>query len=161
MILIAFGLSACAQVYFSTPQPQKGSTVKTFLEELTGVYADSILDITIDSDAISISGDRFEMTRKTPGDHQVLVKYYRDFYFASFKDSTFYSVFMGKFYDDKLAVYMLNGDELSLNRLNRLIKVDTIDAESNHYLVNPSKKEFDNLLDYEMFEVVSVLQKIK
>jgi hypothetical protein len=66
---------------------------------------------------------------------------------------------MGCFYDDKLAVYMLNPDERSVGILSRFVQVDTIDAGKEHYLISPSKQEFDALVDNGIFDVVGVFKK--
>ena len=150
---------SCSQVYFLTPQPLKGTSIKSFMPDVQGEYSDSIIDITILKNEIIIWGERYQMTSKNPVGNEVLVKYYKDFYFASFNDSGYFSVLMGKFYENKLAVYMLNADEYSISNLKRLINVDKLNNEIGGYLIDPSKKEFDEIIDYDFFEVVNVLQK--
>ncbi|HKM94417.1 MAG TPA: hypothetical protein VJY41_12250 [Prolixibacteraceae bacterium] len=152
-------LSACGQVYFTTPQPTKGVTVKSFIADLQGFYADSTLEIEVLKNELLVKGDTFRLSGKTPDENEVLVKYYKKFYFASFVDSQYFSVYMANFYDNKLAVYMLNADAQSITVLNKFLKVDTLNAKDEHYLINPSKKEFDQLVDYELFEVIGVLEK--
>jgi hypothetical protein len=67
---------------------------------------------------------------------------------------------MANFYENKLAIYMLNADERSIDILNRFVSVDTLNAKEEHYLINPGKKEFDQLVDNDLFNVVSVLEKV-
>lgn len=156
--ILALVLNSCAQIYFSEPMPQKGTTVKSFIEDLQGEYQDSLLDVVIMKDAIIVSGDKFSLTSKTPAENEVLVKYYKDFYFTCFADSSYFEVYMAKFYDEnKLALYMLNADESSRSRMARFTNVETLDSLS--FVLSPTNKEFEKLIDYGMFEVISVLEK--
>lgn len=156
---IALLLSSCAQVYFSDPQPKKGMTIKSFMADLQGEYADSVLQITIDKKELVVGDEHYRLTNKFPGEGEVLVKFYKNFYFANFSDSVYYSVIMGKFYDDKLAIYMLSPDGRTIERLKNFGKITFLDSVNKTYLMNSSKKQFDQLVDYEMFEVTNVLEK--
>ena len=157
-IFLFFG---CARVYFANPQPLKGTTVKSFVKDIRGIYADSILTVEIQADELIVNGDRYRLSKDEPSEAEVLVKYYNDFYFASFSDSAYFLVFMGKFYENKLAVYMLNADQRSVDILNRFVKVDTPDAAQKSYLIDPSKKEFSAVIESGLFDVVSVMTKVE
>lgn len=159
IILIIPFFTQCAQLYFSKPQPSKGMAIRHFEKDLQGYYSDSLMSLTIMNDFLVVDTDTFVLNSKTPGEGEVLVKYYNDFYFANFRDSLYFSVFMGKFYDDKLAVYMLNADERSIDVLRRFMDVEVLDEEKEYYLADPSKKEFQQLVENELFDVVSVLQR--
>ena len=151
--------TSCSQVFFTSPQPQKGFIVKSFINEIQGVYSDSTLKVEVRKNDLIISGDHYKLSSKIPVENEVLIRFYKDFYFASFKDSAYYSVFMAKFYENKLAVYMLNADQLSISRLQKLNKVEVIDSINDTYLINITNKIFDQLIDAEMFSVVNVLVK--
>lgn len=159
LIIVLLLTSACGQVYFTEPNPQRGVKLKTFPEEIQGTYADSTLQIVITSDSISIFDEKYKLTKNDEGEHEVNVRFYQNKYFASIKDSAYYSVFMGNFYDNKLAVYMLNADDRSINILSHFVKIDTLNAAKEHYLINPSKNEFDAIINNELFDVVGVLEK--
>lgn len=160
LILISvFVFGSCSKVYFINPQPQKGMVLKSFIDDVQGEYADSLLKLKVDAHEIIIFSDTFRLSKEEPLENEVLVKFYNNFYFVNFKDSTYYTVFVGKFYEDKLAVYMLNPDQRSLNVLGRYVKVDTLNAETKTFLVNPSKKEFEALFENGVFEVSNVLSK--
>lgn len=152
-------LSACGQVYFTSPQPTKGVTVKSFIADLQGFYADSTLKIEVLKNELIVDNDTFKLSSKTPSKNEVLVKYHKKLYFASFADSQYFSVYMANFYDNKLAVYMLNADAQSIAVLSKFLKVDVLSDKDEHYLINPSKKEFDQLVDYDIFEVIGVFEK--
>ena len=161
VFLLLFGvfiMTSCAQVYFVTPQPQKGTVIKSFIDNLQGVYSDSLLTVEVSQKEIVVDGEHFSLVKNEPNEHEVLIRYYNDFYFASFKDSLYYSVFIGKFYEDKLAVYMLNADQRSIDILKRFVTAEQIDANGS-YLINPSKKEFFTLFDSGVFDVVCVMKK--
>lgn len=159
-LIIALLLSsACGQVYFTEPSPQRGVKLKSFPESIQGTYTDSTLQIVITSDSIRVFDEKYKLTKNDAGTGEVNVRFYQNMYFASFKDSLYYSVYMGSFYDNKLAVYMLNADERSINILSRFVEIDTLDVEKEHYLINPSKTEFDAIINNELFDVVEVLEK--
>jgi hypothetical protein len=160
-ILFVLLVSSCATVYFTNPQPSKGVVVKSFLKEVQGHYADSLLDITLLKNELVVNGEKYRMVSSIKEKSEVLVKYYKDYYFASFKDSTYYSVFMGKFFDNQLSVYMLNPDARSLEVMKRFVPVQTLDAEDREYLIDASAKAFDQLIDNDVFDVVSVLKKLE
>lgn len=152
-------VGACSQVYFIQPQPQKGTTIKAFIEEVQGEYSDSLLDIRIGKKEFEVSGEQFELTTKTPVENEALVKFYKDFYFISFADSIYYSVYMLKFYDEKLALFMINADERSLDHLRRIVDVVALDTANEDHLIDPSKKQFEQIVDSGLFEVINVMTK--
>ena len=151
--------TSCGKVYFSSPQPANGKIVKVFDPKIQGLYSDSILDVNISSDSIRINNQGFKLTAEIPGSGQVLVKSYKDFYFASFSDSAYFNVLMASFYENKLAIYMLNPDDRSVEILKRVVDVKPIENEKGSYLISPSKKEFNDIIDWELFDVVCVLKK--
>lgn len=152
-------MSSCAKVYFVSPHPISGKTIKFIPKEIIGEYSDSTLDVKVFKDSLIINSDKFILTTLSPDTNQVLVKYYRDFYFATFKEKNLFDVYMASFYEDKLALYMINGDERSINTLKRVVDVDTIDIKEEVYLINPTKKEFNDILEWELFELISILKK--
>ncbi|MBN2807534.1 MAG: hypothetical protein JXR22_12825 [Prolixibacteraceae bacterium] len=157
-MLVLF-LTACSQVYFATPQPRKGFVVKSFLENIQGVYADTLIEVEIMKNEVLISGNRFRLTNQDPCEDEVLVRFYNDAYFASLKDSLWYIVFMVRFDEQNMAVYIPGSDALSVSRLKRHLDVETIDSTRGFYLIDPSVKEFEQLINSGVFEVVSLLQK--
>lgn len=159
IVLIVPFFTQCAQLYFTSPQPARGIAIKHFEPDLQGYYADSLMSVTVMNDFLVVESDTFILNPKLPNEGEVLVKFYNNFYFANFRDSLYFSVFMGKFYDDKLAMYMLNADERSITLLKRFMDIQVIDEEKEYYLADPSKREFQQLVDSEMFDVVSVLQR--
>jgi hypothetical protein len=151
--------TSCGTVYFSSPQPANGKVVKVFDEKIRGFYSDSTLDIRILADSVFINGDHFKLTTENPDSDKVLVKFYKDFYFASLSDSVYFNVFMASFYDNKLAIYMLNPDERSIEILKRAVDVQPLDGRNGSYLISPSKKEFNEIIDWELFDLVSILTR--
>jgi len=159
--LLTFLLSSCAQVFFAEPQPQKGIVIKNFMQDVVGIYADTTLEVEVFKTGLKIADENYTLSPKSPLKSEVYVKFYRGFYFANFLDSIHYSVYMAKFYDDKLALYMLNADKMSIEKIQKITAVSVLDSANQTYLVNPTKKEFDTLLDYENFDVIGVLTKQK
>ena len=159
LVFFVLLLSSCAQIYFSEPQPSKGMVIKSFIDNIQGEYSDSLLKVEVLKNELVIEDEHFKLANKNPQNNEVVVKFYKDFYFASFKDSAYYSVFMCKFYDNKLAVYALPADKRSVQRLKNFGEVVLTDSISGSYLMTVSKKQFDMLMDYEMFNVLNVLKK--
>lgn len=160
LILLLY-TAACSQVYFASPQPDKGVVIKTFMQQVQGVYADSLIEVEVMKDKVFIAGTPFKLVSKSPGENEVLVRFYNNAYFASMKDSLWYTVMMVRFEEEKMAVYLPGADAISVARLKRLVAVDTLDAARRYYLIDPNTKEFDKLLSYEIFEVAALLQKVK
>lgn len=159
IFLSALLLSSCAQLYFSEPQPKKGMTIKSFMDDLQGEYSDSILTVAIDKKEVVVGGEHYQLTSKTPGEGEVLVKFYKNYYFANFRDSVYYAVIMGKFYENKLALFMISPDGRTIGRLQNFGEITALDTINKTYLMNSSKKQFDQLVDYGMFDVINVLEK--
>lgn len=158
-IVLVLIMTACAQVYFASPQPSKGTVTRSFIPDIQGCYSDSTLEVCLLKNALVVSSDTFLLTNKVPVGDQVLVKFYKNYYFASFPDSNNFLVYMANFYDNKMAVYTLNADRQSIDILQRFVKVDVIDVENEQYLVNPSAKEFDQIIENELFDVLGILIK--
>lgn len=156
---IALVATSCAEVYFTTPQPQKGMTLKSFIDDVQGVYADSLLNVSVLKNQLIVGGETFKLVSELQNENEVVVKFYNNFYFASFKDSIYYSVFMANFYEDKLAVYMLEADPRSLDVIKKFVEVQTVSAEKKEYLIAADKKQFDELINNEQFKVVTVLKR--
>jgi hypothetical protein len=159
--MLLFLTTSCGKVYFSSPQPANGKVVKVFDNKIQGFYSDSILDVKVISDSIWINNQSFKLTAEMPGEDQALVKLYKDFYFVSLSDSIYFTVFMASFYDDKLAIYMLNPDQRSIETLKRVVDVKTLDEGKASYLITPSKKEFNDVIDWELFDLVCILKRQK
>jgi hypothetical protein len=157
--IMLLALTSCGKVYFKTPQPVNGKVIKTFSKDLIGEYADSSIYVAILKDSVKVNNEVFGLSSETIDTTKVIVKYYKGFYFATFKENQYFDVYMASFYEDKLALYMLNGDSRSVNNLSRIVDVDTLSAEDEQYIINPTKREFNDIVDWEMFELISVLKK--
>jgi len=161
LLMLLVLTTSCGKVYFSSPQPANGKVVKVFDSKILGFYSDSILDVKVSGDSLCINSQSFKLTSEMPGKDQALVKFYKDFYFVSLSDSIYFTVFMAGFYEDKLAIYMLNPDQRSIENLKRVVDVKTLDDGKESYLIAPSKKEFNDIIDWELFDLVCILKKQK
>ncbi len=159
VIASVFLLSACAQVFFTSPQPSRGVAIRSFPDAQLGIYSDSTLNVTLLKNKIIIEGDEYVLTTRNPLENEVLVKFYKNFYFASFLEEGYYQVFMAGFFDEKLAVYMLNADAYSIEVLNKFVAVDTLNTETETYLIDASRRQFDAIIDNELFDVIGVLSR--
>lgn len=158
-ILILFSCISCGGVYFSSPLPEKGLSIKSFVGDVVGNYSDTIINVSIYKNGVTVFGENFSLTKKEPKEGEVLVKFYNNNYFANFNIDNHFFVIMAKFYDNKLALYTLNADSYSISRLKKVINVAVLDSCNDSYLISPTKKEFDDLVNYDMFEVLTVLTR--
>jgi hypothetical protein len=154
-------MAGCINVKFATPQPDKGRTLKKIPKIFTGTYADTTFTLTLSPDTLYFEKQALVITRTNPDENEVQLRFYSPYYFAVFKDSVYYNIFMANFYDNKLAIYMINSDKRTIALLNRVVKVDTINSEKGWYLIDPSLCEFDEILEWDIWEPAAVLTKTK
>jgi hypothetical protein len=158
VIFLFVVLTGCDRVVFDEPQPVKGRVLSTIPKMYLGVYQSSNLHLELKKDAIVVNGLSFALSRELPTEGTTQLRFYDNLYFANVGDSTGYSVFMAQFFDDKLAVYMLNPDGRSLSRIKRVAQVSTLEtSKPKRHKILLSKNNFFELVDSEMFDVVSVL----
>ncbi len=161
ILLIIFLLAGCSSVRFASPQPEKGRALKKIPKSFRGTYADSIFTLKLSADTLFFEKQAFPITRDDPVDKQVQLRFYNPNYFAVFKDSLWYDIFMVNFYENKMAIYTLNSEQRTLNLLKRIVKVDTIDGETDQYMIDPSHREFDEILEWDLWKPAAVLTKKK
>lgn len=159
VLVLLLMFSSCAQIYMVEPQPQKGMVIKSFIDQIQGEYSNENLSLTIHEREVIVAGLSFKLSAKTPIENEVLVKFYREYYFANFFDKGAYVLVMAKFYDDKVALYLLSPDARTVKQLTDFGAVAKMDSLSKSYLMTTTKKQFDQLLDYEMLMVEQVLEK--
>jgi hypothetical protein len=162
-LFVALGLlllTACSQVYFPAPQPEKGKPMASFPKIMQGTYSNESLSVEIKGDAVLINGIPFPMTRELPSKGQVQIRFSNNLYFANFSDSVYYSVIMAQFYEDKLALFMLNPDKQSVSILQRFVPTKEITLHGKKsVLVAPVKNDFYTLVDNDLWEAICVLKK--
>jgi hypothetical protein len=151
----------CASVSFTSPQPHNGVVVKSFREDVQGVYSDEKIQLELMQNILNVDGIPFRLVSEIEDENELLVKYYKDFYFASFKDSLNFIVFKAKIYDDKLALYMVNGDAYTVELLNEMFEEKMSTEENNQFVLDLSRKEFDQLIENGMFDLIGVLTRAK
>ncbi len=152
-------LGGCDRVVFIEPQPVKGRIMGSMPKMYQGVYESPNLHLELKKESIVLNGLSFVLSKELPREGTIQLRFYDNQYFVNIGDSTGYSVFMARFTDDKLAVYMLNPDARSLERIKRVAEVETVkNTVNNLHYINLPKKNFFELIDSEMFDVISVLQ---
>lgn len=161
-ILAILFVAACQPIHFSQTQPTKGKVITKFSSQQQGIYNADGQTIRITSDSILTGYFNLKLTATEPSKNEAQVKVQNDVYFVNIADAGLYNLVLAKFYDDKLAIFMLNSDSRTIGLIERFATVErktTIDGKP-YFLLNPSRKEMNTLVDYDIFEVVEVFQKV-
>jgi len=155
MLLLSYG---CDRVVFNEPQPVNGRILGSIPKMYQGVYESTNLHLELKKESIVVNGLSFVLSKELPQEGTIQLRFYDNFYFINVGDSLAYSVFMAQFIDDKLAVYMLNPDARSLERIKRIAAVETKQQiEQSLHRVTVPKNGFFKLVDQEVFDVLGVL----
>jgi hypothetical protein len=159
LLITVFMLGACSQVVFTNSKSIRGVALSSFPGQMHGVYTDSVIRLDIYDDGFTFGAKHYRLTKKTPVKDQVQVKYSNDFYFAILPYEQYFQVFMVKYSSEQIAVYMLNADKYSLNILQRFTALENVTADSTLYVIDPSRSEFIELVNNEVFDVVGVYKR--
>lgn len=160
-ILAAFlVLQSCNSVYFSDAQPVESPVLKEFPRDLTGSFVSETEDTLVvkptsfifrGGDPVFLSGD---LTPKG-----CVLKKMNDWYVISLQDEKEWEVFPVKFSGtDNFTIYYIDMEENEENRiikdLRKKMKVEESldqDGTFDHYIVSPSKSQFQELLTGKLF----------
>lgn len=172
-VLIATAiLSSCSTVEFKKTVPKKGKELKTFPRELLGTYIDKQ-----NNDTLIINSSSFKYgTNKSPfklsgklTNKATVVKKTADYYILSVKpkNEKHWGVIPFKYDNNKIYIYYLileedkdsraeekKHKEEKIKRLKTITKLNIIrdsDTKSTSYIINPSDKQFNHLLDGDFF----------
>lgn len=159
LFISIFLFGACTQVVFTSSKSVGGVSLSSIPEQMHGMYTDSILCLNIYNDGFTFGAKQYQLTKKAPVNNQVQIKYSNDFYFAILPYKQYYQVFMAKCADGQIAVYMLNADKYSVNILQRFTALESVSADSTLYVIDPSKNEFFDLVNNEVFDVLGVYNR--
>jgi len=169
--LILLSISSCTTVQFETSQPKDAEELSEFPKDLTGKYTSK------NKDTLLIYNNSFQYLESTifgPGKVNVLnqndliLKKSNDYFVLSFKDSNAWEVLVIKQKGNKLRVYCIFYDKNneveiinSLKEITKVIEIRDSAGKIDKYLINPTKEEFQLLLDKKVFSKYLELKKIK
>lgn len=159
-VIVSF-MSSCDSIYFAQPQPIKGKTINQIPQDKLGHYQGEYYDLELSPTSIISEPFMFELTEGVPSENQVLLKSQGDLFYANIADSSMYHLILGKFYEDKLALYMLEANERTINILKKYVTIEEFKQREGNisYLINPSKKELSELIEMDLFSVIDICTK--
>lgn len=170
--LILLSISACTTVQFETSQPKDAPILSEFPNELIGKYVS--LGKVKDTLIIMRNAYKFKETKiigigkvSELNQNVIILKKSNDYFVLSEKDSNAWEVIALKQKGQKISFYLLAYDKDSrvktINRIKEITNVVEIsDTDSNgKYRINPTKEEFQLLLDKKIFSKIMEYKKIK
>lgn len=162
-ICLFFIFSSCVQ--FKEAQPQNVENINSFPIDLIGKYTDAdqgILTIT-DKKMNYISKDGSKQLIKNLGD-QCLLRAFNGMYVFNIKENENWDVFLTKSNGKDWEVYTISigNDNKKLKKLQKTVDVDIVQNQEggNDYLINPSKVEFQRLIDKHFFSKSNYFKRV-
>lgn len=163
LLTILFGASSCVQ--FKEAQPQQIDNLNSFPAELIGKYTDSDQGtLTISEKSMSyVSKDQSKQMNKTLGNACIL-RSFNGYYVFNIKEDPNWQVFLTKVNGKNLDVYTINvaENDKKLKKLQKAVKVEVIPSEQggNTYVINPSKDEFQFLIEKQYFSKSNLFKRV-
>ena len=162
IVILAVFLMSCSAIKFETVQPIDGDVLKAFPKTFVGEYLseDKKDTLTVTKSNFSIGKDKI-----TLGDSLVL-KMYNEYYSLNVKDdSGFWQVCLFKKNDKNIVANFFDLDKdnpFVIKKLKEVLPVKEIKNDKDiFYLINPTKEEFQALIDKNLFIKKEVFTKIK
>lgn len=167
-LMLSMILISCKTIYFKQSQPFETTSINEFPESIRGLYT------TKDNDTLKIGRFGFDTkNNKSQFKSEVILnsdsltlKQLNDYYVLSMLEEAYWEVFLLKSNNDTLTIYNIdiNDDESGfVNKISKITPVRIIKNEKGeviHYLINPSKKQFEQLIDLKLFIPMEKLLKI-
>lgn len=166
-LIAMLSLTSCTAVKFENPQPAGISSLTEFPQEMQGFYTSG------DGDTLEIFSQSFnyydgqEIDLKADLEPSTAVlKRVKNRYVLSLKDNSSWDVFPIKVFRNKIIVYYVDLDErtgrlLDINDSAVVKQIRTGEDKFDHYLINPSEREFKKLLRKKLFSQNVEFKKLK
>ncbi|MHA6280951.1 hypothetical protein ACXYMT_12295 [Salinimicrobium sp. CAU 1759] len=166
-LLLAVLLTSCTAVKFQDPQPKGTAILQEFPQKFLGTFTSDESDtLRITKDSFRFSdGKEIEFAAELSAENTVL-KLHKNTYILNLKDNGSWDVFPIKFSPNKITVYFADIN----SKTERLLKakhpetvqeIRTEDGKLDHYLIDPSAKEFDRLLKKKLFSEQVEFKRLK
>lgn len=185
LFLLVLALCSCEIVYFEKPQPRHTKELKSIPSELTGIYAeikdDSIKDQIADSLIITsdlyhyITHDHKLLDKNRIGSLEtgnMVLKKMDGYYILSQKVmddkgkiyDDIWEINVLKYNDNQLSIYSMSGEDEKLftDSVRRIVPLKEKKVEDGTVqMINPTKKQFKELLDNKLWKKAIQFEKIK
>lgn len=167
LLITSIGLFSCTAVKFETPQPADAAELKEFPSSMLGTFTSD------DKDTLKImessfrfwDGEDIDLTAELSTSDAVL-KRHRKTYILSLKDDDSWEVFPLKISKNKITVLYIDLDSETQELLDQMdpasvMERRTEDGKIEYYLINPSAKEFQELLKKNLFSEKVEFKRIR
>jgi hypothetical protein len=156
-------LTACVQ--FKEAQPQQVDNLNSFPSELIGKYTDPDQGtLTITEKSMNyVSKDQSKKMDKTLG-NECILRSFNGYFVFNIKEDPNWQVFLTKAKGKDLDVFTLKiaDNDKKLKKLQKIVKVEINPAQEggNTYVINPSKDEFQLLIDKQFFSKTNLFKRV-
>lgn len=166
-VLTAFLFISCTAVKFENPQPTAAPSLSEFPEKMHGTFvsdSDDTLEFSQNHFRYS-SGTEVNLESKLSPESAVLKKA-NNTYILSLKDEQGWDVFPMKLGRNKITIYYANLDPdaeqliLDLKNTSPVHEIRNEEGKFDHYLIDPSEKEFKKLLRKKLFSEEIVFKRL-
>lgn len=164
-------LSACSKVRFEEPQPSDGRELTEIPSQMHGHYLDD------SGDSLSVGVDYFQLScddKKRLAPERIVLKKKGDYYFLSCNEEIIsgnahieegWEVLPFQMVDDTLILYFIDtttetDKQQSLTLISSILPMQTrLSGHEEYYVVNPSVREFSELMRSGVFSVLNKYTK--
>ncbi|WP_324721305.1 hypothetical protein [Salinimicrobium sp. HB62] len=156
-LLLAVLLSSCTAVKFANPQPKGSAALDEFPQKILGTFTSD------ESDTLRIMKTSFRFSDgKEVGfeadlsAENTILKLHKRTYILNLKDNGSWDVFPMKLSANKITLYFADLTSktealLKAKHPETVREIKTEDGKFDHYLIDPSAKEFERLLKKKLF----------
>jgi len=159
--VIVIMLSSCTSVRFESSQPQNTPVLTSFPKSMIGIYTDSENDTLIISESSFQFGSEKSTLFQFKGSllsEEVVFKVLNDYYVLSFKyEPNWWGVVIFKYTNKEIYAYYtaIEEDRESLaKKLKEIVDYQEIkdkNGKVEYFLINPTKKELETLIESGVF----------
>jgi len=161
-------LLGCSTVKFEEPQPVNLRFLKSFPKSLIGLYVDNDMDtLVVNHNFFKYEGeDKYLVTSDLDlelGD--AVLKKYKGYYILSIKSEGLWDVVLINQKNENLHVSYINlgnNEGALIRRLEKIVRVEKViqeDSKTSEYIINPSKRDFKDIIKENIFSEVQTFTR--
>lgn len=152
-------LFSCKSMYFKVPQPLDTVNLKDFPDSIRGLYTSENID-TLKIDQYSFVMGNKDSSVEGGGNlnsDSLTLKQMKEYLVLSIKEGDYWDVLLINYNKDTLTTFNIDINDEENDNLNKISKITPFRTLKNdkdeivNYLINPSKKQFEQLVDLKLF----------
>lgn len=164
-VLLLFG---CSTVKFKEPQPVNVRLLKSFPKSLIGLYVDNDMDtLVVNHNFFIYEGEeKYLVTSDLDLElDDAVLKKYKGYYILSIKSEGLWDVVLINQKNENLHVSYINlgnNEEALIRRLEKIVRVEKViqeDSKTSEYIINPSKRDFKDIIEKNIFSEVQTFTR--